>query len=313
MSASILVSAIAPVILVLALGFLAGKHHSFSAVQAQGFSRLALTYALPAALFLGMAHFDRALLLQQSATVIVMLIGYSGLYLFLYWLLRAMGADKLKAALLGYTFASTAVPIYGLTVLVPIYGDQVATGIVGLAALVTNLAQVSVAVFLLQSAAGSSTKGTSILATIGRSAMNPLVWSPIVGAVFAVFGLPLSPYVSTALNPLAVSAAGVAIFASGLVLAANPIKLTSSTVIVGSFVSLVVQPALFFIMIKVAGVSSAMAHAAFVASAMPTGTPSVLFAQQYRACEAETASIMLVTTLGMLVALPACIALSVHL
>jgi hypothetical protein len=43
--------------------------------------------------------------------------------------------DKLRAALLGYTFASTAVPIYGLTVLVPIYGEQVGTGIVGLAAL----------------------------------------------------------------------------------------------------------------------------------------------------------------------------------
>jgi hypothetical protein len=56
-SASILISAIAPVILVLCLGFVAGKHHSFSAQQARGFSRLALTYALPAALFLGMAHF----------------------------------------------------------------------------------------------------------------------------------------------------------------------------------------------------------------------------------------------------------------
>jgi hypothetical protein len=49
-----------------------------------------------------------------------MLIGYSGLYLFLFWLLRVLDMDKLRAALLGYTFASTAVPIYGLTVLVPI-------------------------------------------------------------------------------------------------------------------------------------------------------------------------------------------------
>jgi hypothetical protein len=48
--------------------------------------------------------------------------------------------------------------------------------------------------------------------------------------------------VSTALTPLAVSAAGVAIFASGLVLAAHQIEL-SSTVMVGSLVSLVVQPA----------------------------------------------------------------------
>ena len=312
-SASVLVTAIAPVILVLALGFVAGKRHSFSRDQAQGFSRLALSYALPAALFLGMAHFDRALLLKQGALAIIMLIGYSGLYLFLCWLLRVLGMDKLRAALLGYTFASTAVPIYGLTVLVPIYGEQVGTGIVGLAALVTNVAQVSVAVFLLQSAAGGSATGTSILATIGRSATNPLVWSPIVGAMFALFGVPLSPDVLAALRPLAISASGVAIFASGLVLAAHRIKLASATVVVGSLISLVVQPALFFIMIKVAGVSGAMAQAAFVASTMPTGTPSVLFAQQYEACEAETASIMLVTTLGLLLALPASIALSAYL
>jgi malonate transporter and related proteins len=322
-STSILISAIAPVIFVLALGFAAGKHKRFSEEQARGFSRLALTYALPAALFLSMAHFDRSLLMQQGPIAVVMLIGYSGLYLALYWLLRAFDMGKLKAALLGYTFASTAVPIYGLTVLTPIYGGQIAAGIVGLAALVTNLAQVSVAVFLLQSAfseSGSAKNGAvnkgqaaSVVRTLADSAANPLVWAPVLGAIVALLGLPLSPYVSTALNPLAVSAAGVAIFASGLVLAAHQIKLTSSTVIVGSLVSLVVQPALFFAMIKVAGLSGAMAHAVFVASTMPTGTPSVLFAQQYKSCEAETASIMLVTTLGMLVALPASIALSAFL
>jgi malonate transporter and related proteins len=71
--------------------------------------------------------------------------------------------DKLRAALLGYTFASTAVPIYGLTVLVPIYGEQIGTGIVGLAALITNLTQVSIAVFLLQSAAANSVAAKSVM------------------------------------------------------------------------------------------------------------------------------------------------------
>jgi hypothetical protein len=312
MSASTLVSAILPVILVLALGFGAGKHRSFNGNQATGLSRLALAYALPASLFLGMAHFNHTLLVQQGPVAIVMLIGYSGLYLFLYWFLCLMGMEKLKAALLGYTFASTAVPIYGLTVLVPMYGEEIATGIVGLAALVTNLTQISVAVFLLETAAAKSSK-PSVLATFARSAANPLVWAPVLGAIFALFGLPLSPYVTTALRPLAVSAAGVAIFASGLVLAAHRIKLMSPTVIAGSLVCLVVQPALFFIIIKVAGLSGAMVQAAFVASTMPTGTPSVLFAQQYQTCEAETASIMLVVTIGMLVALPAGVALSGYL
>jgi malonate transporter and related proteins len=318
MNVSILISAIAPVLLVLALGFAAGKHHRFTAEQSRGFSKLALTYDLPAALFLAMAHFDRAVLLQQGPIAFVMLIGYSGLYLFLYWLMLRLGMDRLRAALLGYTFSSTAVPIYGLTVLVPIYGNEVAAGIVGLAALITNLAQVSLAVFLLQSAAAKSgaaksDKGASLVASIGQAAANPLVWSPVLGAIVALMGLPLSPYLSTALNPLAVAAGGVAIFASGLVLAAHPVKLASKTVITGSLFSLVLKPALFFAVLWVIGVSTRMAHAAFVASSMPIGTPAVLFAQQYSSCEAETASIMLVTTVGMLVVLPVSIALSAYL
>jgi hypothetical protein len=44
-----------------------------------------------------------------------------------------------------------------------------------------------------------------------------------------------------------------------------------------------------------------------------TDTPSVLFAQEYKSCEAETANIMLVTTLDMLVALPTGVALSAYL
>lgn len=313
MNVQILLSAIAPVMLILALGFAAGKHQSFDADQSRGFSRLALQYALPATLFLGMAHFNRHLLLEQGPVVIVMLIGYSAFFLVAYGVLRALRMDKLRATLLSYAVSSTAVPIYGLTVLVPIFGEEVGTGIVGLAALVTNLTQVAVAIFLLQSASAKPGSSPSVLATIRRSAANPLVWSPVLGAVFALFEWQLSPLVSAALKPLAVSAAGVAIFASGLALAAYPMKLTSRVVVLGSLVCIALQPALFFAMVKVGGLTGSMAKAAFVGSAMPTATPSVLFAQQYGAYEAETASIMLITTVGLVVALPVTLALSAYL
>lgn len=309
MSIQILLSAIAPVILILGLGFAAGKHHSFTADQTKGFSHLALQYALPAALFLGMAHFDRHLLLQQGPIALVMLIGYSAFFLAAFAILRLLRMDKLQATLFAYAASSTAAPIFGLTVLVPIYGEAVGTGIVGLVALITNLAQVSIAIFLLQPATKGPESSQSVLATIGRSAMNPLVWAPVLGTVFALLGWRLSPLVSTGLRPLAVSAAGVAIFASGLTLAAYPMKLSSRSVIVGTFVCVILKPGLFFLMIKVAHLTGAIANATFVASAMPTSTLSVLLAQQYGAYEAELSGMMLLTTVGMLVLIPASIAL----
>jgi len=299
-----------PVVFVLALGYAAGRHHSFDDDQRKGFSSLALQYALPASLFLAMANVDRRLLLQQGPIAVVMLIGYSGLFLLGYWILRVMRVGKLKATLYSYTVSSTAVPIYGLTVLVPIYGSQIGSGVVGLAALVTNLAQVSVAIYLLEASASNSDEHPSVWRTVGRSALNPLVWAPVLGAIFALLSWQPSSLVAAGLAPLAVSAAGVAIFASGLVLSAYPVKLTSFSVICSALVCIVLKPALFFGMIRGGHMATKLATATFVGSAMPTSTPSVLFAQQYDACEAEMAGIMLLTTVGMLVTVPTTIAMS---
>jgi malonate transporter len=298
-----IISALAPVLLVLALGFAAGKHHSFDADQTKGLSHLALTYALPAALFLSMAHFNRATLVEQAPVALVMLAGYSGLYLLLYWGLRAAKRTKLEAALLGYTFASSSVPVYGLTVLTPIYGQDTGSAVVGLVSLITNLAQVSIAVFLLESAAPRPGEQPSVVQSIGRSATNPLVWAPVLGSVLAVLGLQLSPYVAATLEPLAAAASGVAIFACGLVLAAHRLRF-SPLVVLGSLIVLAVQPVLFFLAMKLGGLSGLMASATIVASAFPNATIAILFSQQYRTAEPEVASVMLITTAGMIVAIP---------
>ena len=307
-----LISALAPVLLVLGLGFAAGKHRSFDDDQTRGLSRLALTYALPAALFLSMAHFQRSTLIEQGPVALVMLAGYSGLYLLLYSLLRALKRPKLEAALLGYTFSSSSVPVYGLTILTPIYGAETGAAVVGLVALVTNLAQVSLAVFLLESAAPREGQHGTIAQAVGRSATNPLVWAPVLGGALALTGIHLSPYVATTLAPLAAAASGVAIFAAGLVIASHRAKL-SPIVVIGTLTVLALQPLLFFVAMKTGGLSGEMPGAAVVASAFPNATVAVLFAQQYRAAQAETASIMLVTTVGMVVSIPLALAASAWL
>ncbi|MDO5625317.1 MAG: AEC family transporter [Pseudomonadota bacterium] len=107
------------------------------------------------------------------------------------------------------------------------------------------------------------------------------------------------------------SAVAPVIFACGLALSAYPLKLAvSRTALLGALVCMVVQPALFFLMIKLWGLHTPMALAAFVAAAMPVSTPSVLFAQQYRSSEGELAGLMLLTTVGMVVALPISVVLA---
>jgi hypothetical protein len=54
MNISNIAGALFPIFFVLALGYLAGKRNTFDADQAAGFSKLALSFALPASLFVSM-------------------------------------------------------------------------------------------------------------------------------------------------------------------------------------------------------------------------------------------------------------------
>ena len=73
-----LLAALLPVLFVLLLGFLAGRRHEFDADQALGFSKLALRFSLPAALFVGMDSLNRETLSEQGPLAVVMILGYAG-------------------------------------------------------------------------------------------------------------------------------------------------------------------------------------------------------------------------------------------
>jgi malonate transporter and related proteins len=68
-----LVAALLPVFFVLALGYVAGKRNAFDADQAAGLSKLALSFALPASLFVGMTDIRKDLLLQQGPLVLALI------------------------------------------------------------------------------------------------------------------------------------------------------------------------------------------------------------------------------------------------
>jgi predicted permease len=76
-----LVGALLPVFFVLALGYIAGIRNTFDTDQAAGLSKLALGFALPAALFVSMTDIKRDLLLQQGTLVLALRIAHVGLFL----------------------------------------------------------------------------------------------------------------------------------------------------------------------------------------------------------------------------------------
>src|SRR5258708_28814175 len=88
MNISGLAAALLPVFFVLALGYLAGKRNAFDADQSAGLSKLALSFALPASLFVSMTQIRKDLLLQQGRLVIALFLAHVGLFVAAWLILR---------------------------------------------------------------------------------------------------------------------------------------------------------------------------------------------------------------------------------
>ena len=119
-----LVGALLPVFFVLALGYIAGKRNSFDPDQAAGLSKLALGFALPASLFVGMTEIPKELLLQQGRLVLALILSHDGLFLVAWLLLRrAKSLQGAAAIIYALLLATSATPVFGIAVLQPLLGD----------------------------------------------------------------------------------------------------------------------------------------------------------------------------------------------
>lgn len=115
-----LVGALLPVFFVLALGYLAGKRNEFDADQAAGLSKLALGFALPASLFVGMTEIPRALLLQQGRLVLALILAHVGLFLVAWIVLRRLKTLQGPASIIwALMLATSATPVFGIAVPTP--------------------------------------------------------------------------------------------------------------------------------------------------------------------------------------------------
>jgi predicted permease len=176
-----LVGALLPVFFVLALGYVAGKRNAFDADQSAGLSKLVMTFALPASLFVSMTEIRRDLLLQQGRLVVALIVAHAGLFVAAWLLLRLVPAfHGTPSIIYALMLATSATPVFGLAVLEPLLGPTSA-GAVGLVALTINLT-VPPAVVLLEIDAAGKAKET------GR---NPYSLIPVVAGLNAGLKSPL--------------------------------------------------------------------------------------------------------------------------
>lgn len=311
-----LVGALVPVFFVLALGYIAGRRNDFDADQAAGLSKLALSFALPAALFVSMTDIPKDLLLQQGRLVLALILSHAGLFVVAWLALGLLKPLRGTASIIYALMLSTsATPVFGLAVLQPILGSTSA-GTVGLVALAINLT-VPPAVILLEmdaaakhrDVATNTSQPSAVLTGLNAGLKSPLLWAPLLGVTAVLAGIHLPTVVASSLELIGSATSGVAVFAVGLILAAHPVRL-SPGVFAGSFARIIVQSAVLFALLHLLHVISPFARESLVCCSFPLATVVVLFAARYKSSESEMASMLLITTLALTITVPAILWLS---
>jgi malonate transporter len=320
---STVLGALLPVVVTILLGFVAAWHHDFDAKQASTLNRMVLLYAVPMGLFAGTASTRREVLGQDIFLVIALCAAIIGLYVVAFLLSRfAFRAPIGFSAMAALAVSAPAVPFIGPAVLGDLFGAASAVPI-GIASLIINLTAVPATIlFLSLEQKGQPAQGENVPApkstdsrfavlasTLAATIKQPIVWAPLVAFVAVLIGVHTPPLLVHSLSLLGQAAGGVALFASGIILASGSIKVSKSVV---AWVALknIVQPALVLVTLRALASPHSTLSEAVLTTAVPMMPIVIMLATQYHVAQTETASAVFVSTISSVVTMGVFIALT---
>src|ERR1700693_1129853 len=316
-----ILSALLPMVFTFLLGFVAARRHDFGSKDASTLNRMVLLYAVPMALFAGTVTTSRAALSRDIPLVIALCVGIIGLYGVVFLLCRvAFHMQVSTSALAALTASAPAVPFVGPAVLGELFGGLSAIPI-AIASLVINLTVVPITILLLTlDTAGRDPQGTSLAAQgkeqlaspaakLAETVKQPMVLAPILAFVVVLSGLHIPQLIVHSLSLLGNASGGVALFASGIVLASGKIK-ASLHVLLLVFLKNILQPALVLGGLRWVGYGEPTVSEAVLATAIPTMQLLTMLALQYRVAQEEAASAVFLSVIGSVVTMGIFIALT---
>jgi predicted permease len=321
-----ILGALLPMVVTFLLGFVAAWRREFAPKDAAILNRMVLRYAVPLLLFAGTVGTPRADLSQDIPLLSALCVAIVGLYGVVLLLSRFAFRQRLGTSALGALTASApAVPFSA--VLGYLFGGPSAIPI-AIASLVINLTVVPVTILLLTSdTAGEDSQGKSpakdgehsasppashgsvLAAKLAETVKEPIVWAPVLAFVIVLSGAGIPQLIVHSLSMLGHASGGVALFASGVVLASGTIKVNWYVL---SFVFLknIVQPALVLGGLRWLGYGNPIVSKAVLTTAIPAMPMVIMLAVQYRVAEAEVASAVFLSVIGSVITMGGFIALT---
>jgi hypothetical protein len=297
---SIIIGALLPVVVTLALGMLAGWHRDQDVAAARSLNHVVLTYALPLALFSGTITIPRAELIQDWPLLVVLLAATAvpfvlALLVDLYIARRTLQAATLQAMAFGFP----AIAFTGIPILTPLIGGN-AIVVVDFAGLTGNIIILPTTLVLLSFAqlhgGGGHGDWRSIATTLKGSLLQPVVLSPLLAITLVLLNIHLPTVVSSSLRLLGSTVGGISLFASGIILQSQKLVVSLSAA-VSSVARLLVIPGLTYAALNCLGVTGDALKMPVLALGLAAAPMQVILSTRYRTDEQENASVLLYTNL----------------
>jgi malonate transporter and related proteins len=311
-----ILGALAPIVFTLLLGFVAAWRHDFGPKEASVLNRMVLLYAVPLALFVGTVGTRRADLVNDIALVVAIFVTIVGFYALAFLLFRFVCSFSSSESVLAALAASApAVPFMGPAILGDLFG-KASTVTIAIAALIINLIVVPTTILGLA-------LGRAPVATTGplprphslftqkllETVKAPIVWAPALAFVFVLCNIRIPSIVDHGLSLLGQATAGVALFASGIMLAAYKVQF-DWTAISLALLKNIVQPGLVLVGLRSLGYGGPIVPEAVLTAAIPTMPVVIVLAVQYHVLEGRASSALFFSVIGSMLTLGVFIALT---
>jgi malonate transporter and related proteins len=303
--------ALVPVVILIAIGFIAGRAGFMPANSTKDLSKLVFTIFLPPMLFRTMVNVHPENL--QGKPLVAYLLGMALMYAVMFF---AAGRNR-KAAVLGLAASYSNTVMIGIALIQFAYGEQ---GVAVLLALITVhslimlcLATVVLELVTLKEKSGEQGHPLQILSTsIWNTLKQPMIFPIIAGLIYAQTGWGIPAMIDKPLQLLGNAFSPLAVILVGITLAATRVGEHLRMALALSMLKNVAHPLVVAFIGLALGLQGLPLAVMIVTAALPIGANVFLFAQRYETALPEVTAAVAVSSAVALVSVALALSLAAY-
>lgn len=291
--------ALLPVVILIAIGFIAGRAGFMPATSVKDLSKLVFTIFLPPMLFRTMVNMQPGNL--QGKPLLAYVIGMAVMYAVMFF---AAGRNR-RAAVLGLAASYSNTVMIGIALIQFAYGEQGVAVLLSLIA-VHSLIMLSVATVVLElvtlreKALSDSARQRHpmqiMVASIWNTFKQPMIFPIVLGLLYAQTGWGIPSMIDKPLQLLANAFSPLAVILVGITLAATRVGEHLRMALCLSLLKNIAHPLAVAFVGLALGLSGLPLAVMIVTAALPIGANVFLFAQRYETALPEVTAAVAVSS-----------------